>query len=390
MLTMTVSFFDRTVFSVLGPSVTKALDITDTQFGWLTSAFSIAYLLATPLSGWWIDRIGARRGLVGSVLLWTAVAALHAVIPGFWMLFALRIALGVAEGPSFPGSAQTVQRILPPADRARGFGIMFTGSSIGAMLAAPIASGLYDIWGWRVAFLGTALIGLVWLPIWLFFTTRRGVREQLDTIPTLDEVPRPPAAQVLRHPALLRGVVAILAVAPLFGVALGWGAKYLDRMFQIKQEDVGGYLWLPPVAFDAAAILFGHIASKRHAAAAGAPPRALFAFGMLLGITIVGLQWMETPWEGVILVGVSIAGGGIVYTIATADMLARMPPESVSLAAGAMAASQSLALVIINPLIGALVDHYKTYDAVGILLGIWVIPGCIVWLVWSPPPMVAR
>jgi hypothetical protein len=38
--------------------------------------------------------------------------------PGFAVLFMLRIALGVAEGPSF-GAAQTVQRVLPPADRPR-------------------------------------------------------------------------------------------------------------------------------------------------------------------------------------------------------------------------------------------------------------------------------
>src|SRR5512139_3534781 len=79
--TMTVSYIDRTTLAVLAPSVTKALGISETAYGWLASAFSIAYLLATPLSGWWIDRIGARRGLVWSVLLWTIVAALHAVVP---------------------------------------------------------------------------------------------------------------------------------------------------------------------------------------------------------------------------------------------------------------------------------------------------------------------
>jgi len=61
-LTMTVSYIDRSTLAVLAPSVTKALDIGETEYGWLTSAFSIAYLFATPLSGWWIDRIGTRRG----------------------------------------------------------------------------------------------------------------------------------------------------------------------------------------------------------------------------------------------------------------------------------------------------------------------------------------
>src|SRR5262245_56279101 len=135
---MTVSYIDRSTLAVLGPSVKSALDIDATEYGWLTSAFSMAYLIATPLAGWWIGRIGARRGLVGSVLLWTAVSALHALVPGFGVLFALRIALGMAEGPSFPGAAQTIQRVLPPNERARGFGVLFTGSSLGGMIVPPL------------------------------------------------------------------------------------------------------------------------------------------------------------------------------------------------------------------------------------------------------------
>src|SRR5262249_24817034 len=122
---MTVSYIDRSTLGALGPTVTKALDISETGFGVLASAFSLAYLVATPAAGWWLDRIGARRGLVRSVLAWSAVSALQALVPGFWTLFALRIALGLAEGPGFPGAAQTVQRVLAPAERARGFGLLF-------------------------------------------------------------------------------------------------------------------------------------------------------------------------------------------------------------------------------------------------------------------------
>src|SRR5262245_61829745 len=100
-LTMTVSYIDRSTFAALALSVNPALGISDSEYGWLQSAFPIAYLVTAPLAGWWIDRIGARRGLVWSVLIWSGVAALHAVVPGFWVLFAMRIALGAAEAPSF-------------------------------------------------------------------------------------------------------------------------------------------------------------------------------------------------------------------------------------------------------------------------------------------------
>ena len=381
-LTMAVSYFDRQTLSVLAPKVTEELGISNTQFGWLSSAFSIAYLVATPLSGWWIDRIGARRGLVGSVLLWTAVAALHAVVPGFGMLFALRIALGMAEGPSFPGSAQTIQRILPPEERARGFGVLFTGSSIGGMLAPPLASYLYSVGGWRFAFLGTALIGLLWLPVWLYWTRRPGVPAMLDAHEHKTTT-RPPFRELIKHPAMIRGLCAIFAVAPIFGIALNWGAKYLAATFQIKQEDVGKYLWLPPLVFDAAAILFGHLASKQHRKTGESkPPRLLFAVGIVLAATMALLPQFDQPWHAVYLVSVAMAGGGIAYTLATADMLARMPSGSVSFAAGIMAGAQSLALIICNPLIGASIDYTGNYDAAAITIGLWALPGSLVWLFW--------
>ncbi|HEY5946708.1 MAG TPA: MFS transporter [Kofleriaceae bacterium] len=384
-LTMAVSYFDRSTLAVLAPTVREQLHISATAYGWLTSAFSIAYLIATPLSGWWIDRIGARRGLVGSVLMWTIIAALHAVVPGFWMLFALRIALGVAEGPSFPGAAQTVQRILPIEERARGFGVLFTGSSLGGMLAPPVASALFAQWGWRIAFLGTALIGLVWVPAWLFFTTRKGVPAQLDAAEVSREpAPRPPLRELIKHPALLRGLLAIFAVAPIFGVALSWGAIYLVSKFGITQAQVGDYLWLPPLVFDAAAILFGHLASKRHRSD-GSSPRLLFAIGMLLAASLVALPWMSDAWNAVYVIGVAMAGGGVVYTLATADMLQRMPAGSVSFAAGLMAGAQSLSLIIVNPLIGAAVDHFGNFDVASVAIGLWALPGCIAWLVWRLP-----
>src|SRR5215470_1239175 len=177
---MTVSYIDRATLATLAKSVKGALDIDDTMYGWLSSAFSIAYLFGTPIAGWWIDRAGARRGLVASLLVWSAIAALHAIVPTFGILFALRIALGFAESPGFPGAAQTMQRVLPPEERSRGFGLLFTGSSIGGMLAPLIASALYTASGWRIAFLGTAAVGLVWIPAWLLVTRSGAIRERLD------------------------------------------------------------------------------------------------------------------------------------------------------------------------------------------------------------------
>ncbi|HUS32208.1 MAG TPA: MFS transporter [Kofleriaceae bacterium] len=394
MLTMTVSYIDRSTLAVLADSVTKALHITETQYGWLQSAFSIAYLVATPLSGWWIDRIGARRGLVASILVWTAVSALQAIAPGFGALFILRIALGLAEGPSFPGAAQTNQRILPPGERARGFGVLFTGSSIGGMIAPQLASYLFRVTGsWRIAFAGSALVGLVWIPLWIAVTWRRDVRAQLDVPPPPREEPRSLGPRIggalreyvelLKHPNMIRALIAILGAAPVIGFVLLWAAKYLGRAWHVEQGDIGHYLWLPPLIFDVATIAFGDLASRRKRPD-GAPPRLLFAIGVLLAATLAFLPLADTRWHAVVQMGIAMAGGGIIYMLVTTDLLSRMPPHRTALAGGTVASGQSFALIVTSPLIGMSVDRFHSFDVAVVVLGLWMLPCGAYWILKRP------
>ena len=380
---MTVSYIDRATFGVLAPSVTEALKISETEYGWLQSAFAVAYLIATPLAGWWIDRAGARRGLVASVLVWSVVAGLHAVVPTFGVLFALRIALGFAEGPSFPGSAQTVQRVLAAGDRERGFGVLFTGSSIGGMLVPPVAAFLFGIAGWRGAFLGTAVIGLAWVPLWIAITGQLAVRAKLDAPREVTAAPRPRFVDLVRHPLMLRALVAILAVAPIVGFLQAWGAKYLVRAFQLGQKDVGGYLWLPPLALDVGAIAFGHFASRQRRGE-GVPPRLLFALALAMVASFALLPLAATPWTGIAVIAVAMCGGGAIYTLVTADLLGRVPSSSIAFAGGILAGAQSLSHIVAGPLVGGSVAATSSFDTVAVTLGVWALPGAIAWLLWRP------
>ena len=399
-LTMTVSYVDRSTLSVLAPSVTKALDISNEAYGWLTSAFALAYLVGAPLGGWWIDRVGARRGLLGSLLVWSAIAGLHALAPGFVILFALRIGLGLAEGPSFPGSSQTVQRVLAPAERERGFGILFTGSSLGGMLAPLVASWLYRLHGWRFAFLGTAAVGLVWLPLWIVVTRR--ARAVLDAPREQRPARRTTIAQLLRSPIIQRALIGIFSVAPISGFMYAWGAKFLATTHGVSQGSVGNYLWLPPLMFDTGAILFGDLASRQRRAP-GVPARGLYACAVVLAACLALIPFAATPWQAMVLLGLAMAGGGGQYTLVASDFLSRVPPDAVALAGGTVACAQSIAHIIMGPLVGWAIVQYSvpalypvgsvwlpvahpSYTVALIALAACAIPGAITWLVWRVPP----
>lgn len=383
-LTMTVSYADRLTLSVLGPAVSDALELSNEQFGWLGSAFAVAYLFGTPIAGWWIDRAGPRRGLLVSVLAWSAVAALHAIVPGFGALLVLRLALGITEGPGFPGAAQTVQRILPPGDRERGFGVLFTGSSLGAMLVPPLATLVYRHAGWRVAFLGTAAAGLLWLPLWLAVTRAPAVRAQLGVVAAGPSAPRLAFRELVSHPIMVRALVGVFAAAPAFSFPQTWGAKFLGKTFAVAQGDVGHYLWVPPLVLDVFAIAVGDLASRQRRGD-GVPPRALLGIAAVLAATLGALPLTGTPWTSIAVLAMSAAGGGAMYALITSDLLGRMPAGSLSFASGILAGAQSVALFIVNPLIGRAVDRLGSYDAAATVLGLWAIPGAAIWILWRPP-----
>jgi len=384
-LTMAISYVDRQVLSVLAPTVTRDLHISETSYGLLASAFSMAYLVGAPAAGRIIDSIGARRGLLGAVLVWSAIAATHAFVPGFAVLFLLRIGLGLAEAPSFPGAAQTVHRALPPAERARGFGVLFTGSSIGAMIAAPLATTLEAKMGWRAAFVVTAVVGLLWVPLWIAVAWSKEGRAALDRHDPKPTDRAPPIGEIARHPAVLRAVLVVFASAPTIAFLLLWGSKYLVRTYGLTQTEVGHYLWLPPLCFDLGAVLFGDLSSRSRADT----PRLLFAMSMLLALAVFAAPMAKTPWGSIMICGVALAGGGGLFALLTSDMLARVPPAAVSLAGGCTAAAQSLAYIVANPLIGRTVQRTGSYSLVLMALAIWTIPGCIAWLLWKPPPRTA-
>jgi ACS family hexuronate transporter-like MFS transporter len=386
---MSVSYIDRQTLAAIAPSVQKALSIPDSAYGDLVSAFSIAYLVGAPLSGVLIDRIGARRGLLGAVLLWTMVAALHAVVPTFGVLFALRIALGMAESPSFPGAAQTVHRALSPADRARGFGVLFTGSSIGAMIAPPLATYLADRHGFRAAFLGTAAAGLLWVPLWLAVAYRAAGRRALDrVVPVAVDAPRAGAGAVLRLAAVPRAMLLVLASAPLLSLLFNWGTKFLVHDLHLTQRQTGHYLWLPPLLFDGGAIVFGHLASQARARGEGdgGVPRRLIAAGAVAMLAGVALPYAPTPWLVVAVMCVVMVGGGGLYGMTMADLAVRVPPTAVATAGGLCAAAQSIAHIVANPLIGRSVERTGSYALAALALAAWVIPGTLGWLLWKPPP----
>lgn len=165
----TINYVDRQVIGLLKPYIEKDLGWSDADYGYIVSAFQLAYGLGLLLSGRLLDKFGTRWGYAFAIGLWSAGGLLHAGVRSLLGFASARAILGLGEAANFPASIKTVAEWFPARDRALVTGIFNSGSSIGAITAPVIVTTITLAMGWKWAFIITGALGFVWIIFWLIF-----------------------------------------------------------------------------------------------------------------------------------------------------------------------------------------------------------------------------
>ena len=162
-----VNYIDRSAISFAVHLIQEQFGLSASQIGLILGAFGIGYALTTFVGGFLADRFGGRLIFAVAVVVWSLSIGWAGAATGFVMLYCARLALGLAEGPTFPAHARIVERWLPPHERATAVAVALIAIPIALAVGAPLVSTLVDAAGWRVMFFILAGLGLVWLPFWL-------------------------------------------------------------------------------------------------------------------------------------------------------------------------------------------------------------------------------
>ena len=122
-LVTTLNNADRATLSIVGTAVQKDLGISSITMGYLFAAFAWSYMLAQLPGGWLLDRFGSKRVYAWAIFAWSLTTFLQGFVGYFGIasaivaLFVLRIAVGVAESPAFPGNSRLVAAWFPGNER---------------------------------------------------------------------------------------------------------------------------------------------------------------------------------------------------------------------------------------------------------------------------------
>ncbi|MGD1031812.1 MAG: MFS transporter [Opitutaceae bacterium] len=168
LLISVVNYVDRSAIAFAMPILSGLFHLDSSRIGLTLGAFNIGYAVMVFVGGLMVDRWGARWIWFYTALVWSISIFATAFAGGFATLFALRLLLGLSEGPNFPALSRVVADWLPTRERAVALSNTLVAVPIGLMVGGPLVAWLAIHAGWRGAFMILGGIGVIWAPIWLF------------------------------------------------------------------------------------------------------------------------------------------------------------------------------------------------------------------------------
>jgi ACS family glucarate transporter-like MFS transporter len=315
----TLSYLQRTSFSIVSTEMIADLHLDLKQFGWLTTMFAAAYAVSQVPSAALGQWLGARVtyvvvGIISVTAMLISSAAPY--VAGGLVLFALlllsQMLLGASQGPVFPMFAAVVQQWFPQKRWALANGMQSAGMDLGGLVAPPLLVYLTQSFGWKGALLWLALPATLLTVWWGWYGRNRPEEhpsvsaEEIAELAGTDRAAAPPLtmARLLRI-ATNRDVLLLslsyMGMNIAFYFLMNWSYIYLVQVRHLQGLE-SGFAGAIPWFGAAIGAAVGGVVSDRLVTRYGArwgyrivPMITLPAAGLMLLVT----TQVATPYSAV-------------------------------------------------------------------------------------------
>jgi MFS family permease len=235
-----ITYIDRVSIMHLSSDMRHDLCLSDEQFAYVFSAFSLAYALLEVPSGWLGDRFGTRCVLTRIVLCWSAFTAMTGVAWNYVSLLVIRFLFGAGESGAYPNIGRGSRSWFPFRERGQAQGMVWLSGRWGGAFAPFLIGALAMFLPWRLIFVVLGLIGVGWIVGFKAY-----YRDGPDEHPGVNDAerrlidvhaagPLPPAAPLswsatLRSPTLWLLSIMYFCSNAGWHFFISWGKDYLQK-----------------------------------------------------------------------------------------------------------------------------------------------------------------
>ena len=263
-----IAYLDRVCISAAKPAIKTALQLTDSQMGYVFSAFTFAYALFEIPSGWLADRFGPRLMITRIVVAWSLLTALTGAASGFLSLFLVRLLFGAGEAGMFPGLARAFAHWVPERRHAAVFGGSITAALLSGAATQRAVVWLLERMEWRLTFPLFGAVGILWAAAWyLWFrddpASHPGVNaaelKLLGTPARPDGHPKAPWKRMAASRSLWALCIVYFGIIYGWYFYLTWMPDYLQRAHGFTPQRAANFSALPLVSMAVAVCIGGYL-----------------------------------------------------------------------------------------------------------------------------------
>jgi MFS transporter, Spinster family, sphingosine-1-phosphate transporter len=230
-----LNYIDRQVLFAVFPLIKLDLHISDTELGFLGSAFMLSYMMLAPLFGWLGDHWSRVKLASGGLVIWSLATALAGFAPGYKTLLAARATVGVGEASFGTVSPGLISDFFTKEQRGQILSWFYVAIPVGSAFGYLLGGVLGQRFGWHAAFLMVGIPGLILaIPVALLRTPARGG----DDTPTKvrEEKSSVGYGVLFKNRSFVCNTAAMTAMTFAIGGLAQWMPTFLYRMHAMNVE----------------------------------------------------------------------------------------------------------------------------------------------------------
>jgi ACS family glucarate transporter-like MFS transporter len=311
---MIFGYAQRGALSPVAPYMIKELGLSPAHgrpaFGLLLGV--LVHADAGRLAG---DRRSAKV-ICNGYAFWSVVSGFTGLATGVVSLIAARVLLGAGQSVAFPASARAVANWFPDRERGTVTGAYLMGVRLGQALIVYLAGFLLIKWGWKLFFVMTGVVPLLWLIPWNAFLKKwehRGVPATAAATARAASPSFTKSLHLFRNRTVLGIFLGFFAYDYVWYVYLTWLPGYLVLGRGFTAKEMGFYSSVPFLAMSATIMLAG-LASDwliRKGWRETVVRKSFIVAGMAIACLIVPAGMVEDKMTSVWLLAVSLCGLGL-------------------------------------------------------------------------------
>ena len=151
---------DSSVANVALPHIAGNLSASTDESTWVLTSYLVSNAIMLPATGWIARRIGRKRLLLGSIVLFTVASVLCGMALNMPMLIVARILQGVGGGGMQPLAQSILLESFPPEKHGKAMALYGTGIVVAPVVGPTLGGWITDSYSWRWIFYINVPVGV--------------------------------------------------------------------------------------------------------------------------------------------------------------------------------------------------------------------------------------